>query len=206
MDWAGKIKEKFDADVSEVNFGGGFGVRYTDEVRKPYKYFLDPMMELLKKRAEEIGIACPDAVIEPGRSIVAEAGVTLYKVGQIKSIPGVRKYVSVDGGMADNPRFILYEAKYTAVLANDAKKEPSEIVTVAGKCCESGDVLLKDALLPEIKPGDTLAVLATGAYNYSMASNYNRIPRPCVVSVSGGRARVVIKRETYEDLIKNDVM
>ena len=172
----------------------------------PYDAYMEPVANAVRKTAEARGIALPFIYMEPGRSIVASAGITLYTVGGVKDIKNVRKYVSVDGGMADNPRFILYEAKYTAVLANDAKKEPSEVVTVAGKCCESGDVLLKDALLPEIKPGDTLAVLATGAYNYSMASNYNRIPRPCVVSVSGGQARVVIKRETYEDLIKNDVM
>ena len=130
----------------------------------------------------------------------------VYTVGGIKDIKNVRKYVSVDGGMGDNPRYILYESEYEAVVANNANAERTEKVTVAGKCCESGDILLKDAMMPEIKVGDTLAVLATGAYNYSMASNYNRIPRAAVVAVSDGKAKVVVKRESYEDLIKNDVL
>lgn len=207
MDWAGKIKEKFDADVSEVNFGGGFGVRYTDEVRKPYNYFLDPMMELLKKRAEEIGIACPDAVIEPGRSIVAEAGVTLYKVGQIKSIPGVRKYVSVDGGMGDNIRVALYQAKYDACIANKADETCDDKVTVCGKYCESGDILLTDYMLPRsVKAGDILAMYSTGAYGFTMASNYNMNPVPGVVLVRDGKSAWMIKPQTYEELTQNMVI
>ena len=207
MNFIADIKEETGIEIGELNLGGGYGIMYTNEDDPlPYDAYMEPVANAVRKTAEARNIALPFIYMEPGRSIVASAGITLYTVGGVKDIKNVRKYVSVDGGMADNPRFILYEAKYTAVLANDARREPSEVVTVAGKCCESGDVLLKDALLPEIKPGDTLAVLATGAYNYSMASNYNRIPRPCVVSVSGGRARVVIKRETYEDLIKNDVM
>ena len=143
--------------------------------------------------------------MEPGRSIVASAGITLYTIGGIKDIKNVRKYVSVDGGMCDNPRYILYQSEYTAVVANHADEKPSEVVTIAGKCCESGDLLAKDLLLSPTAVGDTLAVLATGAYNYSMASNYNRIPRPAVVAVSDGKARVVIKRESYEDLVRNDL-
>ena len=143
--------------------------------------------------------------MEPGRSIIAPAGITLYTVGGIKDIKNVRKYVSVDGGMGDNPRYILYESEYAAVIANNANAPKTEKVTVAGKCCESGDLLLKDAMMPEIHVGDTLAVLATGAYNYSMASNYNRIPRPAVVAVSNGEAKVVVRRESYEDLVRNDL-
>ena len=143
--------------------------------------------------------------MEPGRSLIAPAGITLYTVGGIKDIKNVRKYVSVDGGMGDNPRYIMYESEYTAVVANNADAPRTETVTIAGKCCESGDLLLKDAKMPKIEVGDTLAVLATGAYNYSMASNYNRIPRPAVVAVSDGNAKVVVKRESYEDLVRNDL-
>ena len=132
-------------------------------------------------------------------TLVAVCGYILY------NIKNVRKYISVDGGMADNPRYIMYESEYSAVIADRATAEPTETVTIAGKCCESGDILIKDVKMPEIKVGDTLAVLATGAYNYSMSSNYNRIPRPAMVAVSNGDAKVVVKRETYEDLIKNDI-
>ena len=143
--------------------------------------------------------------MEPGRSIVASAGITLYTVGAVKDIKNVRKYISVDGGMCDNPRYIMYQSEYEAVVANNANAKKSEVVTIAGKFCESGDILLKDVMMPEIKVGDTLAVLATGAYNYSMASNYNRVPRPAVVMLSGDNDYVAVKRETFEDLIRNDV-
>ena len=144
--------------------------------------------------------------MEPGRSIVASAGITLYTVGGVKDIKNVRKYISVDGGMCDNPRYILYQSEYEAVIANNANAKRCEKVTIAGKCCESGDILLRDTMMPEVNVGDIMAVFATGAYNYSMSSNYNRIPRPAVVSVNNGEAKVVIKRETYEDLLKNDIM
>ena len=143
--------------------------------------------------------------MEPGRSIIASAGITLYTVGGIKDIKDVRKYISVDGGMADNPRYIMYEAEYDAVIANKAGAPREDKVTVAGKCCESGDLLVKDIMMAKAEADDILAVLATGAYNYSMSSNYNRIPRPAVVAVSDGKSKVVIKRETYEDIIKNDL-
>ena len=201
-----EVRRRFGHTVAELNLGGGFGVTYTDEARPPYAYFLDPLMARLEAFCQDEGMTRPAVVIEPGRSIVAEAGLSLYTVGSIKDIRGVRKYVSVDGGMGDNPRYILYESEYEAVVANNANAERTEKVTVAGKCCESGDILLKDAMMPEIKVGDTLAVLATGAYNYSMASNYNRIPRAAVVAVSDGKAKVVVKRESYDDLIKNDVL
>ena len=144
--------------------------------------------------------------MEPGRSIVAPAGITLYTIGGIKDIKNVRKYVSVDGGMGDNPRYIMYESEYAAVVANKAGDPASDKVTVAGKCCESGDLLLKDAMIQDTEPGDILAVLATGAYNYSMASNYNRIPRPAVVMVKDGESKVIVKRETYDEIIMNDVL
>ena len=143
--------------------------------------------------------------MEPGRSIVGDAGITLYTVGNIKNIPGVRKYVSIDGGMGDNPRYILYDALYDGVLANRAADAPAETVTVCGKCCESGDIIIKDAHLPKAETGDILAIMSTGAYNYSMASNYNRIPRPPIVMVSDGKSKIAVKRESYEDLVKNDI-
>ena len=147
----------------------------------------------------------PFLVIEPGRSIVAPAGITVYTVGSVKEIKNVRTYVSVDGGMTDNPRYALYEADYTAVLPERINDPATETVTVAGRCCESGDLIGKDMKLAKVQAGDLLAVLATGAYNYSMASNYNRVPRPPVVMVSGGKAKAVVRRESYDDLIQNDM-
>jgi len=154
----------------------------------------------------ERNMPLPFLVFEPGRSIVAEAGITLYTVGCVKDIENVRTYVSVDGGMSDNPRYIMYGAKYSALLANRAGEETVKEVTIAGKCCESGDLIQENVPMPDVKVGDTLAVLATGAYNYSMASNYNRIPRPAMVAVRGSEKKIIIKRETYEDIIKNDII
>ena len=159
----------------------------------------------VKEKASEYGVAIPRILMEPGRSIVASAGITVYEVGCVKEIPNIRTYISVDGGMADNPRYIMYGSEYSAVVANKADKVADCTYTVAGKCCESGDILVEKAKLPKVEVGDTLCVLATGAYNYSMASNYNRIPRPAVVMVSGGQDKLIVKRETFEDLIKNDL-
>ena len=207
MNFIGDLKDKLDIEINELNLGGGYGIMYTQKDDPlPYDAYMEPVSEAVKKTAEKRGVKQPFIYMEPGRSIVASAGITLYTVGGIKDIKNVRKYVSVDGGMGDNPRYILYESEYEAVIANRANAQNCEKVTIAGKCCESGDILIKDAEMPEIKVGDTLAVLATGAYNYSMASNYNRIPRPAVVAVKDGESKVVIKRESYEDLIKNDVM
>ncbi len=207
MDHAATIKEKFGVAIREVNFGGGFGVKYTDEVRKPYSFFLDPLMAELEKRSAEIGIERPAAVIEPGRSIVAEAGITLYTVGQIKDIPGLRKYVSIDGGMGDNIRVALYQAEYDAVIANKADKEATETVTVCGKCCESGDIILHDFKIPEgVEAGDILATFSTGAYGYSMASNYNNNPIPGVVLVKDGQSDWLVKPQTPEQIIQNNVV
>jgi diaminopimelate decarboxylase len=147
----------------------------------------------------------PKIIIEPGRWVVGENGITLYTVGAIKEIEGIRKYVSVDGGMTDNPRTALYQAEYDAVVANKAGEQSDELVTIAGKCCESGDILIKDIKLPHLSYGDILAVLSTGAYNYSMSSNYNRLRKPAVVMIKDGKPRLIVKRETYEDLIRNDI-
>ena len=206
MDFIGDLKDKLNLEIDILNLGGGYGIRYTQsDDPVPYDEYMQHVSEVVKKTAEERNVKLPFIIMEPGRSIVSPAGITLYTVGGVKDIKNVRKYISVDGGMGDNPRYILYQSEYTAVVANNANAENTEKVTIAGKCCESGDILLNDVMMPEIKVGDTLAVLATGAYNYSMASNYNRIPRPAMVAVSEGKSKVVIKRETYEDLIRNDV-
>ena len=143
--------------------------------------------------------------MEPGRSIVAPCGITLYTVGSVKKIPGIRTYVSVDGGMADNPRYALYNAEYEAVIANKAKEPKSQIVTIAGRCCESGDLIGENIKIQKAESGDIMAVLSTGAYNYSMASHYNRLPNPPVVMIKDGEDRVIVKGETYEDIVKNDI-
>ncbi|MDD6762727.1 MAG: diaminopimelate decarboxylase [Clostridiales bacterium] len=206
MNFAGDLKDRLGLEIKKLNLGGGYGIMYTEKDDPvPYDEYIKHVSEVVKTIAAKRGLNIPFILMEPGRSIVAPAGITLYTVGGIKDIKNVRKYVSVDGGMGDNPRYILYESEYAAVIANKAGDAPTDKVTVAGKCCESGDILLNDTMLAPAEVGDTLAVLATGAYNYSMASNYNRIPRPAIVAVSGGKAKVVVKRETYEDLIKNDV-
>lgn len=199
------IKDRYDFDIKEINMGGGFGVTYTDEKRKPYSYFLDPLMDRVREFYQEENAKLPALVIEPGRSIVAEAGISLYTVGRIKNIPGMRKYVSVDGGMTDNPRYILYQSDYDVMCANKANEPKTEKVTVAGKCCESGDLIQENTPIQKVEAGDLLAVLSTGAYNYSMASNYNRIPRPIVIMAKDGESRIIIRRETYEDITRNDV-
>ena len=206
MDLIGDLKEQLGIEIDELNLGGGYGIMYTEKDDPiAYDQYIQHVSEIVKETAKKRSVKLPKIYMEPGRSIVASAGITLYTIGGIKDIKNVRKYVSVDGGMCDNPRYILYQSEYTAVVANHADEKPSETVTIAGKCCESGDLLAKDLMLSQTSVGDTLAVLATGAYNYSMASNYNRIPRPAVVAVSDGKARVVIKRESYEDLVRNDL-
>lgn len=202
-----EAKEDFGFETREINVGGGFGIHYTgSEERKNLSYFMDPIMEKLKALAESFDLKMPTVTIEPGRWIVGEAGITLYTIGSIKEIPGIRTYVSIDGGLPDNPRPALYEAKYEAIVANKYNEPLDKLVTIAGKCCESGDILIHDLKVPNnIEPGDILAVLSTGAYNFSMASNYNRIPRPAVVMIKDGIDRVIVKRETYEDLIERDL-
>ncbi len=201
-----KVYEKTGHLMEEVDLGGGFGIRYTKEDNpRPYKEAMLKTIEAVKLAAEKYGVPCPRILVEPGRSIVGEAGMTVYTVGAIKDIPGIRKYVSVDGGMADNPRFIMYGAEYEAKLPQRPEEEPEEVVTICGKCCESGDILIRDIALPRVKRGDLLAVLSTGAYNYSMSSNYNRLPRPAVVMVEDGKAQLCVRRESYEDLVRNDI-
>ncbi len=198
---------KSDHFIPEVmNFGGGFGIRYTKEDKPmPYNCYVEDIVKATKNAVEKIGIPLPEIWIEPGRSIVGEAGISLYEIGSQKTIEGVRKYISVDGGMNDNIRPALYDAKYEAVLANRVHDESKEVVSIAGKCCESGDMLIWDLELPKSKPGDLLAMFSTGAYGYSMASNYNRFAKPAVVFVENKKSQLVIKRETNEDIIKNDL-
>lgn len=207
MNFIGDLHDKLNIEIEELNLGGGYGIKYTEE-DQPINYdaYIQAVSEVVKQTAQERGVKLPKIMMEPGRSIVSPAGITLYTVGGVKEIKDVRTYVSVDGGMIDNPRYILYESKYDAVLANKAAAPREKVVTIAGKCCESGDLLIKDIKMPHIEVGDTLAVLATGAYNYSMASHYNRIPNPPVIMVKDGKAKEAVHRESYEDLLRNDVL
>ncbi len=206
MDFIGKIKSELNVVISELNLGGGFGIMYTsNDEPVPYQNYMEKVSVAVKAKSEEYGLPVPYIYIEPGRSVVGEAGITLYTVGGKKEIPNARTYVSVDGGMTDNIRYALYQSEYTVVNAGKANLEPNEVVTVAGKCCESGDLVQEHTKVAEVQVGDTLAVLSTGAYNYSMSSNYNRIPRPAMVMVKDGKSRIIIKRESYEDIVKNDI-
>jgi diaminopimelate decarboxylase len=199
--------ERYDYVIKELNVGGGYGIRYTDaDDRKPYAYFLDPIMEQIEEFSKNMNITRPDVVVEPGRSIVGEAGITLYTIGTIKDIKGVRKYVSVDGGMTDNIRPALYQAKYEGLIANKAGEPRNDLVTISGKCCESGDILIKDIYLPKAERGDILAVFSTGAYCYAMASNYNKNPMLATVLVKEGKSQVIVKRQTYEHMIANEII
>ncbi|QNO14652.1 diaminopimelate decarboxylase [Alkalicella caledoniensis] len=203
-----ELKSTLGFVAEELNIGGGFGINYTDgdEETKPLSFFVDPIMANIKTGCEIVGIDMPTIIIEPGRWVVGEAGITLYTVGAIKEIPEVRTYASIDGGFPDNPRPALYKSKYHGILANKADKVADKTVTIAGKCCETGDILIWDLQVPQIESGDTLAVLKTGAYNYSMASNYNRLPRPAVVLLSGGKPQVIVERECYQDLIAREII
>lgn len=191
-----------------LDMGGGYGIYYTDEDPKftprRYAYTVENIGKRVAAKVAETGIEKPFLIVEPGRSIVGEAGVTLYTVGAIKDFPGVRKYVAVDGGMFDNPRYALYESKYSAIIADKASQPADEKVIIAGKCCESGDLIAKDVPLQHAEAGDILAVFSTGAYNYSMASNYNLNAVPPVVLVEGDRADYIVKPQTYSDLLRNN--
>ena len=194
-------------NTPELDLGGGLGVRYVADDDPPtIDRYIQEISSTVRSECERAGLELPVLVVEPGRSIVAEAGTTLYTVGAIKKIPGVRTYVSVDGGMTDNPRYALYGAQYEAIVANRASSAVEQSVCLAGKCCESGDIVIKQAQLAACDSGDLIAVFGTGAYNYSMASNYNRITRPAVVAVSKGNSRLVVRRETFEDLVATDCM
>ena len=202
LDMLAQLKEDIGYEAREINCGGGFGVHYAgDPERTTVSYFMDPVMEKIDAFCKEKGLARPTVTIEPGRWVVGEAGITVYEVGSVKTNAAGRTYIGIDGGFPDNPRPALYDAKYE-VEAVEKKDEPyDQKVTIAGKCCESGDILAWDVMLPELKRGEHIAVLCTGAYNHSMASNYNRVPKPGVVMVSQGKARLAAKKETYADMI-----
>ena len=200
------VKRETGVEIEELNLGGGFGIHYTSEdAPLPYDQYMELVSAAVFQKCKELELKVPFIFIEPGRSIVGETGITLYEIGAIKQIPDIRTYVSVNGGMADNPRYILYQSEYTALIANKANQSADTQVTIAGKCCESGDLIQENTMIQKPQIGDILAVLSTGAYNYSMASNYNRNPRPAVVMVKDGIPRVVVRRESYEDLIRNDL-
>lgn len=205
-----EVKNATGYEAEVLNIGGGFGVWYTDEDPKfkpeNYAEYLTAMIDAIKLNCEKLNLKRPYLLMEPGRSIVGEAGITLYTVGAIKDIPGIRKYVAIDGGMFENPRYSLYQSKYTAVKVTDVNSPCTQKVSIAGKCCESGDLIGVDMPLPDVKTGDVIACLTTGAYHYSMASNYNRNLIPSAVLVNDGKAEVIIKRQTYSDLIRNDII
>ncbi len=206
MNFMAEVKKETGVDTKELNLGGGYGITYTDEDNRiEYPSYMEAVSKIIHESAENLGIKLPFILMEPGRSIVGEAGTTLYTVGAVKTIPNIRTYVSVDGGMFDNPRYILYGSKYDFLLANKADRPATGKVTVAGKCCESGDLLGENVELGDAECGDIMAVFSTGAYNYSMSSNYNRNVIPPVVFVKDGKARLVVKPQTYEDLVRNDI-
>lgn len=201
------IKEQFNYELKELNYGGGFGVRYTDaDIRQPYAYFLDPLMALTEEFCAQHQLKRPNIVIEPGRSIVAEAGITLHTIGAIKTLPGIRKYAAIDGGMTDNIRPGLYQAKYHGMLANKAQEPLEEVVTISGKACESTDILIENLQVANIATGDLFATFTTGAYGYAMASNYNKIPIPAMVLVKNGHHEWIVKRQSYAQMIQNECL
>ncbi|MBI4298363.1 MAG: diaminopimelate decarboxylase [Chloroflexi bacterium] len=202
--FAARFKERF--QLKEISPGGGFAIGYVmDKPPPPVKAYAQTIVSALTSRCRSLGLDEPRLVIEPGRAIVGQAGVALYTVGAIKEIPGLRKYVSLDGGMGDNIRPALYGAIYEAVKASEMRKQPKERVTLAGKFCESGDILIKDADMPILEPGDIVAIPSSGAYSPSMASNYNLAPRPVIVMVKDGEARLIRRRESFQDLMHCDV-
>jgi diaminopimelate decarboxylase len=196
------IKEKFNLEMTKINVGGGLGISYTGEDTPPaIGQMASIITNAIHDNAERLNLIEPMLLLEPGRSISGPAGVTLYQVGSSKVVPDIRKYIAVDGGMADNPRPAMYQSVYTACIANKMLEKNKEVVTVAGRFCESGDILIKDIELANPVSGDILAVFATGAYNYSMSSNYNLVPRPACVLVKDGNADIIIERESYQNLI-----
>ncbi|GAA0109190.1 diaminopimelate decarboxylase [Clostridium tertium] len=206
INFINNIRQETGHMIEELDLGGGFGIYYSEgDKPKETKEYCDTILNRVNEVCNKLSLKKPILTIEPGRSIVANAGTTLYTIGSIKEIPGVRKYLAIDGGMTDNIRPALYEAKYEALIANKASGNIESKVTVAGKCCESGDILLQDINLQEAESGDILAVLSTGAYGFSMSSGYNKNLRPAVVFVRNGEAKVVCKRQSYEELLINEI-
>ena len=206
ISFAAKVRDGLGHTIKVLNIGGGFGVRYTEK---------DPVSDIparIREVADHLNAALAendfalDAVfMEPGRSIVADAGVTLYRTGGVKEVKGYRNYVTVDGGMTDNPRYALYKSEYTVLNASRAGEAADFECTIAGRCCESGDRIAENILMARPERGDIIAVLTTGAYNYAMASNYNRVPRPAMVMLAGDEARLVVRRESFADMMRNEL-
>jgi len=206
LGYLAQVKDELGIELAQLNLGGGMSIHYAeDDDALPAAVYFERVAAVLKSRCAALGLQLPFLLLEPGRSIPGPAGITLYTVGAVKDIPGIRRYVTMDGGMGDNPRYIMYGAKYTILCADRAGEERSDTVTVAGRYCETGDLIQEYTKLQPVRPGDTLAVLATGAYNYSMASNYNRVPRPPVVMVTDGKPRVIVRGEGLEDMDRLDV-
>lgn len=206
VDFMARIRDEYDYIIEELDLGGGLGIAYmADDAPSTIDDFAEITCSTVTKRCEEVGLPLPRLMVEPGRSLVANAGVTLYTVGILKTLPNVRKYVAIDGGMSDNIRTALYHSDYEATIANKADRPREEIVTLCGKHCESGDAVVLDGSLQKADLGDIVCVFGTGAYNSTMASNYNGQPRPAVIFVKDGNARVVTRRETYEDLLSRDI-
>ena len=207
LGFAQEMGKKFDFNLGELDIGGGFAVPYTADSGVPtIGEYARALTDKLNSLVSGLGLSRPRLIIEPGRAIVAQAGLALYKIGAIKEIPGIKKYVCVDGGMSDNIRPALYGAKYEAVVANKALESERNMVTIAGKLCESGDILVKDVNLPTVRPGDIIAIPVCGAYSIPMSSNYNAMPRPAIVMVKEGQARSIRRRETYQDLMSLDLI
>lgn len=206
VEFMAAIRDQFGVVLEELDLGGGLGISYTPEDTPPtIEELAEVITAGLQQACEQFGYPLPRLILEPGRSIVGTAGTTLYRVGPVKEIPGVRTYVAVDGGLSDNPRPALYGAEYTAIVANKAAQAPSQAVRVAGKHCET-DTLLAEVTIQPVQEGDVLAVFSTGAYNYAMASNYNRFCRPAMVLVNEGKAEIIVARETLDDVIAQDLM
>jgi diaminopimelate decarboxylase len=202
-----RVDKKYGINLNEINIGGGLGVKYNDKEFPPSIYDVaDIIIKKIDEVVKKYEIEPPTIFLEPGRSIISTAGVTLYTVGSSKQVPHGTKYVSVDGGMADNPRPSMYQAEYVAEFANKKETDKTEKVTIAGRYCESGDILIKDIILPEFEEGDILCVYNTGAYNYSMASNYNRTQKPAMVLVNDSNSEIIVQRETLDDIVLHDII
>ncbi|HAE43050.1 MAG TPA: diaminopimelate decarboxylase [Clostridiales bacterium] len=202
-----ETKSRFDYEIKDFNMGGGFGIKYTDEdIPLKISDFVDPIMKRLTDFCNENHLVRPAVSMEPGRFIIGEAGFQLYTVGNIKEIPGIRTYVSIDGGMTDNIRPGLYGAKYDAIIANKADDPKDSVVYISGKCCESTDIIIKNLKCHLPESGDILAVFSTGAYGYSMANNYNKLPFPAVVTIKDGKPELIVKRQSYEQIIENEIL
>ena len=200
------VKNLFNYEIEILNLGGGYGVRYVEsDPEIDVEKNIEEVAKIFKESCSKLNLTTPTVIMEPGRSIVADSGITLYTAGSFKTIDGYKSYISIDGGMTDNPRYTLYGSSYTVINASKANQEPDVTATIAGRCCESGDLIQEDVKIKKAERGDKIAVLVTGAYNYSMASNYNRIPKPPIVAIDNGNVKLIVKRESFLDLIRNEL-